>query len=74
MELLWIDIAGPINEMASKLAMFSVTIAFLYLIPFLIAKFLFKNNEVANLISGLVLIGCLYLAFQNGKFFDWFLS
>ncbi|XKH51302.1 hypothetical protein LG275_03655 [Chryseomicrobium palamuruense] len=74
MEVLSIDLAGPLTEMAFKLVVFFVVIAITYLIPFLILKTLFKNNEVANFISGFVLLGCLYLAFQNGIFFDWFLS
>lgn len=74
MEVLTIDLAGPLTEMAFKLGVFSVVIAITYLIPFLILKTLFKNSEVANFISGFVLLGCLYLAFQNGIFVDWFLS
>lgn len=74
MEILTIDLAGPLTEMAFKLGVFSVVIAITYLIPFLILKTVFKNNEVANFISSIVLLGCLYVAFQNGIFFDWFLS
>ena len=74
MEVLTINLAGPLTEMAFKLGVFSVVIAITYLIPFLILKTLFKNNEVANFISGFVLLGCLYLAVQNGIFVDWFLS
>jgi len=74
MSLLLIGIENPINEMAIKLGVFIVIVSITYLIPFSIAKLLFKNNEVANFISGLVLLGCMYLVFQNGIFFDWFLS
>lgn len=74
MEVLTIDLAGPLTEMAFKLGVFCVVIAVTYTIPFLILKTLFKNNEVANFISGFVLLGCLYLAFQNRIFIDWFLS